>query len=82
MKAFLEKVCIFFYLLNASCWKCSSFGMSFVQNIVYNVQHKSNKAHAFKGVQGIVGRVDLMIMDILEGLLVSMVSSPPTNIPE
>jgi hypothetical protein len=47
-----------------------------------NVQHKSDKAHAFKRKQGTTGGIDLMIVDILEGLLVPMVSSPPTSIPE
>jgi hypothetical protein len=45
------------------------------------VQHKSDKARAFKGVQGTDGRVDLIIVDIPEGLPVPMVSSPPTSIP-
>jgi hypothetical protein len=56
--------------------------MSFVLNIVCNMQHKSNKARAFKGVQGTAGGVDLMIMNIPEGLPVPMVSSPPTSILE
>jgi hypothetical protein len=47
-----------------------------------NVQHKSDKARAFKGKQGTTGGVDLMIVDIPEGLPVPMVSSPPTSIPE
>jgi hypothetical protein len=46
------------------------------------VQHKSDKARAIKGKQGIIGGVDLMIVDIPEGLPVSMVSSPPTSVPE
>jgi hypothetical protein len=46
------------------------------------MQHKSDKARAFKGVPGTAGRVDLMIVDILEGLHVPMVSSPPTSVPE
>jgi hypothetical protein len=45
------------------------------------VQHKSDKARAFKGVQGTDGGVDLMIVDIPEGLPIPMVSSPPTSIP-
>jgi hypothetical protein len=45
------------------------------------VQHKSDKVRAFSGVQGTHGGVDLMIVDILEGLSVPMVSSPPTSIP-
>jgi hypothetical protein len=46
------------------------------------VQHKSDKARAFRGVKGTVGEVDLMIVDIPKGLPVPMVSSPPTSIPE
>jgi hypothetical protein len=45
------------------------------------VQHNSDKARAFKGVQGTAGGVDLMIVDIPEGLPVPMVSSPPTSVP-
>jgi hypothetical protein len=44
MKAFLQMVCIFSCLFNASCWKCSSIAMNFILNVVYNVQHKPNKA--------------------------------------
>jgi hypothetical protein len=51
-------------------------------NDVYNVQHKSDKARAFKEKQGTTSRVDLMIVDIPEGLPVPMVSSPPTFVPE
>jgi hypothetical protein len=46
------------------------------------VQHKSDKARSFKGKQGTTGGVDLMIVDIPEGLPVPMVSSPPTSVPE
>jgi hypothetical protein len=45
------------------------------------VQHKSDKARAFKGMRGTDGGVDLMIVDIPEGLPVPMVSSPPTSVP-
>jgi hypothetical protein len=45
------------------------------------VQHKSDKAHAFKGKQGTTGAVDLMIVDIPKGLPVPMVSFPPTSVP-
>jgi hypothetical protein len=55
--------------------------MIFILNVVCNVQHKFDKARAFKGVQGIDGGVDLMIVDIPEGLPVPMVSSPPTSVP-
>jgi hypothetical protein len=56
--------------------------MTFILNVVCNVQLKSNKACAFKRVQGTAGGVDLMIMDIQEGLPVPMVSSPSTSIPD
>jgi hypothetical protein len=46
------------------------------------VQLKSDKARAFKGVQGTTSGVDLMIVDIPEGLPVSMVSSPHLSVPE
>jgi hypothetical protein len=46
------------------------------------MQHKSDKACAFKGKQGTTGGVDLMIVDIPKDLPVSMVSSPPTSVPE
>jgi hypothetical protein len=59
-----------------------SFAMSSILNVVCNVQHKSDKTRAFKGVQGTLSRVDLMIVDIPKGLPVSMVSSPPTSVPE
>jgi hypothetical protein len=55
--------------------------MNFILNVVCNVQHKSDKARAFKGVQDIAGGIDLMIVDILEGLPIPMVSSPPTPVP-
>jgi hypothetical protein len=54
--------------------------MSFILNVVCNVQHKSDKAPTFRGVQGTNGGVDLMIVDIREGLPVNMVSSPPTSV--
>jgi hypothetical protein len=55
--------------------------MNFILNVVCNIQHKSDKARAFKGVQDSAGGIDLMIVDIPEGLLVPMVSSPLTSIP-
>jgi hypothetical protein len=55
--------------------------MNFILNVVCNIQHKSDKARAFKGVHGSASGVDLMIVDIPEGLPVPMVSSPPTSIP-
>ena len=79
MKAFLEMVCLFSSLFNASCWKCSRLALNSILKVVFNVQYKSDKSRAFKGVPGI--GVDLMIMDIPEGLPVPMVSSPPTAVP-
>jgi hypothetical protein len=55
--------------------------MNFILNVICDVQHTSDKARAFKGVQGTTGGVDLMIVDIPEGLPVPMVSSPPTSVP-
>jgi hypothetical protein len=81
MMAFLEMVCIFSCLFKDCGWKCSCFAMSFIPNVVCNVQHKSDKACAFKGVQGTIGGVDLMIVDIPEDLPILMVSSPPTSYP-
>ena len=46
------------------------------------MQHKSDKAQPFKGVQGTAGGVDLMLVDFPEGLPVPMVSSPPIAILE
>jgi hypothetical protein len=68
--------------LNASWWKCSSFAISFILNDDCNVQHKSDKARAFKRKQGTIEGVDLMNVDIPKGLPVSMVSSPPTSVLE
>jgi hypothetical protein len=48
---------------------------------VCHVQHKSDKACAFNVVQGTSSGVDLMIVDIPEGLSVPIVSSPPTSVP-
>jgi hypothetical protein len=45
------------------------------------VQHKSDKAGAFNGVQGTTTGVDLMIVDIPEGLPILIVSTPPTSVP-
>jgi hypothetical protein len=42
----------------------------------------STSLSAFKGVQGTAGGVDLMIVDIPEGLPVPMMSSLPTSVPE
>jgi hypothetical protein len=44
------------------------------------VQHKSDKARAFNGVQGSSSGVDLMIVDIPKGLPIPILSSPPTSV--
>jgi hypothetical protein len=49
--------------------------------VVCHVQHKSNKARPFNGVQGTSSGVDLMIVDIPEGLPIPIVSSPLTSVP-
>jgi hypothetical protein len=72
MKAFLEIVCILSCLFNVCRWKCSSFAMSSILNVVCNVQHKFDKARAFKGVSDTTSGVDLMIVDIPKGLPVPM----------
>ena len=46
------------------------------------VQLKSDKAHAFRGVQDAKAGVDLMIMDIPEGLPIPTVASPASSVPE
>ena len=56
--------------------------MSFILKVVYNMLYKTNKTLAFKGVQSTASGVDLMIVDIPEGLPVSMVSSLPTSVTE
>ena len=48
----------------------------------FNMQHKSNKAHALKRNQGTIAGIDLMIVDIPEGFPISLVSSPPTFVLE
>jgi hypothetical protein len=45
------------------------------------VQHKSDKARAFRRMQGTTFGVDLMIVDIPEGLPVPIVSSLSTSVP-
>ena len=79
MKAFLEMVCLSASLFNASCWNCTSFVMNFILIVACIVQYKSDKARAFRGVPRT--GVDLMIVDIPEGLPVPMVSTPPTSVP-
>jgi hypothetical protein len=56
--------------------------MSINLNLLCHVQHKSDKPRAFRGVQDASAGVDLMIMDIPEGLPVPMVSSPASSVPE
>ena len=46
------------------------------------VQHKSNKARTFRGVPDAKAGIDLMIMDIPEGLPVPSVASPTSSTPE
>ena len=62
MKAFLEMVCLFSSLFNASCWYCISFAMYFNLSVACIVQYKSDKARAFKGVSRT--GVDLMVLDL------------------
>ena len=56
--------------------------MSVILNFHCHVQHKSNKAQAFRGIQDTSARVDLMIMEIPEGLPIPMVSSPTSSVLE
>ena len=56
--------------------------MSIILKYHCHVQHKSEKARAFQGVQGASAGVDLMILDIPEGLPVPMVSDPASSVPE
>ena len=56
--------------------------MTSTLNFLCHVQHKSDKARAFRGVQGASAGVDLMIMDVPEGLPVPMVSDPASSVPE
>jgi hypothetical protein len=56
--------------------------MSIILNFHCHVQHKSDKAQAFRGILDASVGVDLMIMDIPEGLPVPMVNSPTSSIPE
>jgi hypothetical protein len=55
--------------------------MSIIPNVDFDVQHKSNKVQAFKGVHSSGVGVDLMIVDIPKGLPVPIVSSPTTSVP-
>ena len=56
--------------------------MSSILNFHCHVQHKSDKTRAFRGVQGTSAGVDLMIMDVPEGLLIPMVSDPTSSLSE
>ena len=56
--------------------------MSSILSFHCHVQHKSEKDQAFRGVQGSSVGVDLMIMDVPEGLPVPMVSDPASSILE
>jgi len=55
--------------------------MSLIVIVGRLLQHKSDKPRAFNGVQGTAGGVDLMIVDLPEGLPVPMVSNPCTAVP-
>ena len=56
--------------------------MSSILNFHCHVQHKYEKARAFRGVQDGSARVDLMIMDIPKGLPVPMVTDPASFVPK
>ena len=56
--------------------------MSSILNFHCHVQHKSDKAQAFRGVQGVSAGVDLMIMDVPKGLPIPMVSDPASFVLE
>jgi hypothetical protein len=56
--------------------------MSIILNIICNMQHKSDKARAFKGMQGTASGVDLVIVDIPKGLPIPKVSFPPISVPD
>ena len=56
--------------------------MSNILNFHCHIQHKSDKVRAFRGVQGASARVDLMIMDVPEGLPIPMVSDRASSVSE
>ena len=56
--------------------------MNFILNVICNVQYKSDKARAFKDMQGTTSGVDLMSMEILKDLFIPMVSTLPTSVLE
>ena len=56
--------------------------MSSILNFHCHIEHKSDKARAFRDIQGTSAGVDLMIMDVPEGLPVPMVSDPASSILE
>ena len=56
--------------------------MTFILIFHCFVQHKSDKTRAFRGVWDAKAGVDLMIMDIPEGLSVPTVASPTSSVPE
>jgi hypothetical protein len=56
--------------------------MSIILNFLCHVQYKFDKARAFRGILDASAGVDLMIIDIPEGLPVPMVSSPASSVPE
>ena len=56
--------------------------MSIILKFHCHVQHKSDKARAFRGVQGTNAGVDLMILDVPKGLPVPIVSDPTSSVLE
>jgi hypothetical protein len=56
--------------------------MNIILNFHCHVQHKSDKARTFKGVEATKGGIDLMVVDIPEDLPVPTVTSPGSSIPE
>ena len=56
--------------------------MNIILIVVFNMQHKSDKARAFRDVHNFSTGVDLMIVDIPKGLSVSMVSFLPIFVPK
>ena len=56
--------------------------MSIILKCHCHVQHKSEKARAFRGVEGASAGVDLMILDVPGGLSVPMVSDPASSVPQ
>ena len=82
LQVFLEKVFLpqlFSFFVDVILF---SFQMIVILFFSCPVQHQSDKARAFGGVKDAKAGVDLMIMDIPEGLPVPTVSSPASSVPE